>query len=70
MGFWDSIGSTMADINIKTEAKKTNNFDKYTKAYKDTKKLLYQKKEAMRLVLKQDRFKTLKIELEEMKKEM
>jgi len=71
--FWTSslFKSTIVGASLfKTEAKKTNNFDKYNNEYTDTQKLIHQKKESMQLVLKQERFKTLKIELEKMKKDV
>jgi len=72
--FWTSdLFNSMATFgasSFKIEAKKTNNFDKYNNEYTDTQKLIHQKKESMELVLKQERFKTLKIELEKMKKDV
>ena len=70
-GFWDSTITINASNreNLKTEAEKTNNYDKYNKEFQSTQKLIKQKKKSLDLVLKQDRFKSLKIKLEKMKKE-
>ena len=57
-------------ISLKTEAEKTNNYDKYNKEFQSTQKLIKQKRESMDVVLKQDKFKPLKIKLEKIKKEM
>ena len=70
MNFWSSVGSAISGISLNTEAEKTNNYDKYDKEYKSTRKLIKQKRESIELVLKQDRFKTLKIKLEKMKKDV
>ena len=55
---------------MKTKAEKTNNFDKYNDEYNNTQKFINQKKESLDLILKQDKFKTLKIKLEKIKKDM
>ena len=72
MGFRMGVGisSAISGISLNTESKKTNNYDKYSKEYKSTRKFIGQKREAIELVLKQDRFKTLKIKLEKMKKDI
>jgi len=74
MGLWGNFGSVISSvasgISLNTEAEKTNNYDKYDKEYKNTLKLIKQKKSSIELVLKQNRFKTLKIKLEKMKKDI
>jgi hypothetical protein len=71
MGLWDNdIDSILYGFSSNREAEKTNNYDKYNNEYKNTQRLIIQKKSSMDLVLKQDRFKTLKIKLEKIKKDM
>jgi len=52
------------------KAEKTNNFDKYNNEYANTQKLINQKKESIQLVLKEKKFKTLKIKLDKIKKDI
>ncbi len=66
MSFWNSINN----FSSNTKAEKTNNFDKYNNEYTKTQKLLNQKKESIQLVLKQKRFKTLKLKLDKIKKDI
>jgi len=69
MSLWSSVATSIG-ISLNTEAEKTNNYDKYNNEYENTQRLINQKKETIKLVLKQDRFKTLKIKLEKMKKDI
>jgi len=70
MGVFGAMSSGIfSDFSLETEAKKTNNYDKYYKEYKNAHELITQKKESLELVLKQKKFETLKIKLEKMKRE-
>jgi hypothetical protein len=70
MGLWDIDGLFSFSNIYNKEATKTNNFDKYNKEYTDTQNYINQKKEVIQIVLKKDRFKTLKIKLDNMKKDI
>ena len=63
MGIWGSIGSFVGDI----EAKKTNNYDKYNTKYINTVTYLKSKSQALEILLKQDKFRKLKNDLESLK---